>query len=324
MLLSLVGLHTYVVESNGDVMTIKKKALVSSLKDESGRAYGFMVGLWFFAYATEVGNDKGGHEKMWVICTKRWRDRIEKDSDSEYGSKLKANWVPKQDNKAIVYVMQGNFYWLKWNKLKPSPDWNGLSATEGQLEIATAIWKGYQKGNRGYVALIHGKKGVGKTTVGAIMARALGLPFVYSFKPWLPGNNLGHFINSADVKRTKPAIIQLDEVDSAFEHILKGSERPTKIPIEIYDRSTWNEFFDYLHMCYSYCIVIMMTNRKPDWFEKTEGRYGNEEPSMIRSGRIDQIFELKGKSKPAKDPYEPDQWYAGDKDVEVKVVPNRV
>ena len=58
------------------------------------------------------------------------------------------------------------------------------------------------------------------------------------------------------------------------------------MPTEIYDKSTWNTFFDNIeHGIFENVLFIMTTNQPPDYFD-------NLDPSYMRKGRVQEKFVL--------------------------------
>ena len=80
---------------------------------------------------------------------------------------------------------------------------------------------------------------------------------------------------------------KLNHLDIHFNKI----KRHRDCPIMIYDKATWNQFFDRFDRgYYPWTIIVMTSNVSPDVINHMD-------PSFIREGRVNQIFHVKDKDK---------------------------
>jgi hypothetical protein len=83
-------------------------------------------------------------------------------------------------------------------------------------------------------------------------------------------------------------IVVLEEFDIIISKIHFGTITQHKsLPSNIYDKTSWNQFFDrFDRRYYPWVILVLTSNVKPEVIDSLD-------PSYIRNGRINKVFELK-------------------------------
>ena len=79
----------------------------------------------------------------------------------------------------------------------------------------------------------------------------------------------------------EPVIIVIEEVDIMIQKIDKGLDKNKEIPIEIYNKTTWNNFMD--DLIFYKIILIFTSNTSKQDIDKID-------PSYLRQGRIDEYY----------------------------------
>lgn len=253
-----------------------KTALYSSIVSHAnGRdtPFGFIISRsgGFVGYIREVTNNKDPTTEISLICTDATYERLT-------GS------IGKSTEKTMltIYERMGHYYHLYHNKLFISVD-HYISHPQ-QTEIINQIKVIYQTKSRA-VSFIYGGPGIGKSTIGLLLAKELGGSLCKTFKPTDPGDNISLLINNANPKKDNPLIVLMDEIDIMINRIHTGVVQTHKdIPVCILDKSSWNSFFDDM-IFYENIIIVMTSNRPKEWIDALDSSY-------LRTGRIDANFVL--------------------------------
>lgn len=109
--------------------------------------------------------------------------------------------------------------------------------------------------------------------------------FCDTFMPTDPGDQFSNLYNQIEPTKESPLIVVLEEFDIIISRIHYGKITQHKsMPSNIYDKTSWNQFFDrFDRRYYPWVILILTSNVKPDVID-------NLDPSYIRDGRINKVF----------------------------------
>ena len=191
----------------------------------------------------------------------------------------------EKDNCSIDYYIQyGNYRYLRYTSRLISIE---QEYTAKQKEISETIVSTFQKQNK-VSCYIHGDIGTGKTMLCYILAKQLNASICDTFTPDKPGSYLEDIYSHISPTRKNPFILLLDEIDIMLDNIHNQTIIPHKdVPIQIYDKPSWNRFFDGIHRgMYPYLIVILCSNvSDTNIRKKYEGSY-------LREGRIHHTFKI--------------------------------
>lgn len=104
------------------------------------------------------------------------------------------------------------------------------------------------------VVFLHGSHGIGKSTVGPLVATQLGAVFCNSLRPWESSESLGVLCTNLQINVHKPLVIVFDDIDVAITKIHRNdklmqvqkhaSTNAAHKPLQIADRSDWTQFLD--------------------------------------------------------------------------------
>ena len=136
--------------------------------------------------------------------------------------------------------------------------------------------------------MISGSPGAGKSAMGILIAKELNGSLCKTYNPTNPGDNLENVYNQVNPTITNPLVLLIDEFDILLESFHNHQVVMHKnIPIEVYNKTTWNNLFDDISIkVYANVIVILTTNLTRETIEK------NYDPSYIREKRINLEFTL--------------------------------
>jgi deoxyadenosine/deoxycytidine kinase len=137
--------------------------------------------------------------------------------------------------------------------------------------------------------MISGKQGIGKSTMGILLANKLKGSLCKTYSPIEPGNKLESLYNKVDPTFNNPLIILLDEFDILIDAFHNNNIILHKnIPIEVHNKITWNSLFDDIKLkLYPNIIVLLTSNLSKEDIEK---KY--KDKSYIREGRINMYHSL--------------------------------
>jgi len=155
-----------------------------------------------------------------------------------------------------------------------------------QKQVADKIIALYEKQNF-LTSYIYGKTGTGKTILAYLIAKQLGCSMCDTYNPTDPGDLFINIYSKVSPSANKPLLILLDEIDIYIKNIHEENiPKHKKVPTQIYNKSTWNNFFDKIDMgLYPYVIVLLCSNKSKRELDRLDESY-------LREGRTHISFEL--------------------------------
>jgi hypothetical protein len=180
-------------------------------------------------------------------------------------------------NKINVFIRKGSYRSLYYSSMRL--DLSHINPIGEQQSVIDSIKHIYNKNGHASV-FINGVAGAGKSTIGYLLAKELNGSYCHTFNPTEPGDCLSNLM--VDIKvDDDPVIIVIEEVDIMIQKIDKGLDKNNEIPIEIYNKTTWNNFMD--DLIFYKIILIFTSNTSKKELDKID-------PSYLRKGRIDEYF----------------------------------
>lgn len=180
-------------------------------------------------------------------------------------------------NKINVYIRKGTYRNLYYNCMRL--DLSHIHPIGQQQQVIDSIKTHYTKNERASI-FIHGVSGAGKSTIGYLLAKELNATYCHTFNPTDPGDYLSNLM--VDIRSDDdPVVIVIEEIDVLMKKIDKGIEKNDEIPIEIHNKTTWNNFMD--DLIFYKIILIFTSNTSKEDLDKID-------PSYLRKGRIDEYF----------------------------------
>jgi hypothetical protein len=264
----------------------------SSHTTDNGKGYGWAFGYWYIIHM-EV--DRDGDSTVWMIASEYSYNELTKDlddDDEDEGSEIEnAIILPppvvvegKNAKKLHIYDRRGTY--VSFYYRKRSIKSLGFIPKPEQTVIMEEIKAVYQQKGRG-VFFIHGPPNTGKSIIGLLLAEYYGGNYSNTFTPWQPGNVLTDLTDEIELVREKPLVVAFDEVDVALLRVHESTIPDHKnVPTLIQDKTGWNRFLDnFQRGLFPYLILLMTSNRSSEFINSLD-------PSYLRKGRVDAIFEL--------------------------------
>ena len=184
---------------------------------------------------------------------------------------------PVIKNKINVFIRKGSYRSLYYSSMRL--DLSHINPIGDQQSVIDSIKNIYTKNGSASV-FINGVAGAGKSTIGYLLAKELNGSYCHTFNPTEPGDCLSNLM--VDIKvDDDPVIIVIEEVDIMIQKIDKGLDKNNEIPIEIYNKTTWNNFMD--DLIFYKIILIFTSNTSKKDLDKIDSCY-------LRKGRIDEYY----------------------------------
>jgi Cdc6-like AAA superfamily ATPase len=158
-------------------------------------------------------------------------------------------------------------------------------ARERQREIIDEVKAHYDEHGH-TVVYLHGKPGTGKSLLGLLLTKELNGSLCNTFDPTEPGDTLNGLYNRVAPEKESPLIVVMDEFDVVLHNIHVGVAPHKNIPIQVKNKTTWNQFLDRIQIgMYPNLILVLTSNKTPDYINEMD-------PSYIRKGRVDLCCEV--------------------------------
>lgn len=287
---TLIGYRLYHITSNYLVLQIISKLPDRSTIHSDSGMRGWIFGLRYCGYISESagsGQSGGKNVEIYLFTTKKFYDSLiiksnNSDSDSD-----------KEDEEDCmdIYHREGNCYWIEY--IKQMTNVRKFKPTIEQARIMDDIINIYNR-NKKVVSFIYGGSGSGKSTLPILIAQKLKASFCHSFNPCDPSDTISKLYTSANPTEKKPLVVVLEEVDILLGKCHTKSILPHKYSfISVYDKTTWNGFFDWINLTYPNMILIMTSNVSIDVINEWD-------PSYMRKGRVDHYAQM---NKPYQEDY---------------------
>ena len=192
---------------------------------------------------------------------------------------------PEQQKIIKIFETSGSYYDTKYKSRNINI--TRFTATLKQQAIIDSTITLYKK-KFNTVVLITGPPGSGKSICAILLAAQLRASYCATFNPTLPSESIINLYNNICPTEQNPLVLLLDEIDIMIDSIhndkIKISQQTARI--QIYNKTTWNRFFDDIdNGLYPYVIFLMTSNVHKTEIDKID-------PAYFRKGRIDAHFEL--------------------------------
>ena len=192
----------------------------------------------------------------------------------------------EESPKIYYYTRGGNYEYLYYIMREIEID---KTYSKEQKQISRKIITLYEKQNF-LTCYLYGKTGTGKTMLAYLIAKELKCSICDNYNPMEPGDLFANLYSKVSPNANRPIILLIDEIDILLKKIHDQTvDRHKKVPTQIYDKASWNAFFDKIDMgLYPYVIVMLCSN-------KTKREMDRLDDSYLREGRTHLNFELKEK-----------------------------
>lgn len=261
----------YIINDKKKIISVYKHIQYSTFLDDQQNPQGFILGTNFVGFLSSNDSLKSQDKKLYLLI-------------NEYLFKeIFSNNNVIEDN--ITYIYRDGSYWnIKYKKRFLHID---LIPNDNQQEIINDISFYYNKFNKG-VFFIYGEPGKGKSTLLRILGNHYKSSICKTFKMTDPNDTIEYLYNCVEPTKERPLIILLDEIDTSIQMIHYNQILQHKyFPIEVYNKTTYNTFFDNMNdLMFPYLIILLTSN-------KTKEDIDNEtHPCYLREGRVNKYFHL--------------------------------
>lgn len=311
--LKALGFRKYIIDDQIVVNRIKKRISGISSEYRNNELYGHLIGKWYYAYIERDRCSSAPKHIITLLCSEETyntltlgenevcESMVEKyviedesdmnsdtdtdtDTESENGfqSELvkEKKLIPFQTCILSIYTRNSEYseqhYTKNLLKIIYKPP------TPQQSNILNNIIDKYNT-SPNLVVFIHGPPNTGKSMVGQLLAHNLGAHYYNNFNPFQPNTTLMALYSTVDPTKKNPLIILMNEIDIMINKIHNSTvQEHSSYQIQISDKSSWNNFFDDFHNLFQHVIIIMTSNKSPEYINSLD-------PSYIRKGRVDMI-----------------------------------
>lgn len=223
------------------------------------------------------------------LCNSKMLDGNEPNPFAAVEEVKHAKEEEKEESKGRIYHREGGFGWFEYTQR----DYHHrvLEPKASQKYIVEQICSHYKATEDLHrvgcsVSFIHGEPGTGKSMIGEFLVQELlkvhkEVHFVDCFNPVDAGDPFAKMYTGIGPTKDSPLVVLLDEVDIIIENIHYQRILPHKAHVrEIYDKVTWNKFFDnFDRLRFPFVYLVMTSNRTERFINELDASY-------IRNGRV--------------------------------------
>ena len=260
----------------------KLNSMSSMTSDEQPEEW--IVGKYYIGYIQKTKSDNGDKRELFIFCSKKFFEQKIKEIDNVTQDENKDHSESKE---LKIWERYGGYYYLRY--ANRTFDVTDFVPRPEQSSIIDEILEFYAK-NKYCVAFIHGPKGCGKSMIPILLGKKITKKdqeanFCDTFMPTDPGDQFSNLYNQIEPTKESPLIVVLEEFDIIISKIHYGKITQHKsMPSNIYDKTSWNQFFDrFDRRYYPWVILVLTSNVKPEAINDLD-------PSYIRDGRINKVF----------------------------------
>ena len=240
-----------------------------SLIKKNGDHDGLIIGWYFVGYIDIIENANGTVQIMTIIiASKKFQKSI---------GMIDENNINHNKNSIIRFGTGGTQYHRTYPRFETIVD--EIPKEEQKKDYDRIIT--HIKKNKKTVVLICGKSGWGKSRMARMIAKELDYYYTRSFDPFKAGYKMDEFMNVVKPTSKKRVVMLINEIDVYVSKIFEEkNDKKIEGEILITNKSDWNNFFDEIETDYQNIIIIMTSNKHPEWFDTIDA-------SIMREGRID-------------------------------------
>jgi len=270
------GYSFYSVTDTNVITCISKNIKYSTIRNEDEEPSGLFVGYYYVGYISARLNKESPGLLYCLSTQKMFKELTKKEC-------IKSD-LNKSEFISLI-TLKGNYY-CRYSR-KRELECSYYLPKENQEQVIDDTINFYNK-NHVCVTMVYGKPGTGKSIIGLLIAKKLKGSFCKTYNPTIPGDTLENIYDNAKVSITKPLILLIDEFDIILDRFHNDKIILHKdIPIEVYNKTTWNSLLDDINIkLYPYLIIILTSNLTDS---EINIKY---DKSYIREGRVNIIHNL--------------------------------
>jgi hypothetical protein len=258
---------------------IREKTWLTTTRNSKNAVGDVFLKNWGYASIQDSITSHGeNHMTLWILS----KDNVVMNSKTNKtfsGNKEEINLEKEgEGNNITVWQKSGNLYWIHWN----SSQWIfDIALTPRQIEVVECCTTHFHERHNGRF-LLHGPSGTGKSSIAYELTKRLDGNLILLHDPTSPSDMLCNILQQVRPSNEEPVIILLDEWDVLVEKL--QSKTPITFRDFLLEVNDMAKLLSYLDKTqYVKNIIFLMTTNKPlEWFE----------PRILRSGRVDKIFEM--------------------------------
>lgn len=292
ILIKWFGYELYHITDREIINLFVKNLNIKGTVNKNNKSYGLFYGVYNRKlYIGKIGDrysydSRKDEMDLYIMCPVNLHNQIVKSLTINGNHAVNNKSTITNSNQLKIYIRKGSYHHFQYTSKPFNIHIN--TPYKSQQTIINSIEQIYNQKNRARV-LIYGQPGLGKSLTALFLANKLQGGICTTFNFCDPGDEFHTVYQTANPEEKKPLVLLIDEIDVHLTNIVenKVKHEHTYCPVEVYNKNTWNIFFDNFDWgFYNHVIIIMTSNKNKEYFDALD-------PSYLRPGRVDAIYELK-------------------------------
>ena len=245
----------------------------------------FSYGKWFIAYVGTTTGQHGSSSYVYVFCNDKTKNKLLESSEVE-PSIIKDDRIVRMSN----IVMSAGSPYGGYNYVEDYSDFKRIEPNDNQKIILDSImdhYNDYDNVLHRTIVFLDGESGSGKSSIAYLLYLRMlsenkNVTIAENYQPLICNNMFIRILNARKKSNKEHLIVTIEEVDGILNRLI-DTQHDNRFAQEVYNKSTWDSFLDYIDNKGQKIILILTSNTLLENFK---------DESYLRQGRTHLRFRL--------------------------------
>ena len=244
---------------------------------------GWICGKIYCGYIQTIVGNRSETKILWLVSGKRFYERVVNQNDDDDCDIESGGNLGKTKGKITHWFREGPYWNLNYSSRQHKV--SDKIPMASQIRAIEEIIRLFNEKTFS-VVLLYGRHGGGKSMTSQFLCKELlktkkNIHFCDTHVPFECGDSFDAFYNRISPTEMSPLVVVFEEIDIVLNAIHSQTiEQGKHIPIQIRNKTDWNNFLDrFDRELYPHVILVMTTNKDMSYFDGLDESY-------MRAGRV--------------------------------------